>query len=192
VLNHLLRQAGIDAAAQGVQIVPVPGTAEAGASTGVSAARALAEGQLDGFWANALGAQVAVYWGIGDVILDARRGDGPPGAGNYTFTALATTDAQIQRNPRTVEAVIRAVVRAQAALRAEPARARDVGGRLFPTLEAMLIDQVVERDVVFYNSSITQEAIDQLNQFAQSVGLLLGPVPYDDVVATVFRDVWST
>ena len=55
VLKHLLRQAGIDTAAQGLQIVPVPGNAEVG--TGVKAARALAEGQLDGFWANALAAQ---------------------------------------------------------------------------------------------------------------------------------------
>ena len=56
---------------------------------------------------------MAVHRGIGEVILYARRGDGPPGAGNYTFTALATTEAQIQHNPRTVEAVIRAVVLAR-------------------------------------------------------------------------------
>jgi ABC-type nitrate/sulfonate/bicarbonate transport system substrate-binding protein len=192
LLNHLLRQAGIDAAAQGLQVVPVPGIAEAGASTGVNAARALAEGQLDGFWANALAAQVAVHWGIGEVILDSRRGDGPPGAGKYTFTALAATEAQIHRNPRTVEAVIRAIVRAQAVLRADPARASDVGGRLFPPLQAELIAQVVQRDVVFYNASITEEAIEQVSQFAQSEGLLSGPVPYDDVVATAFRDLWST
>jgi ABC-type nitrate/sulfonate/bicarbonate transport system substrate-binding protein len=37
--------------------------AQAGVSTGVSAASALADGKLDGFWANALGAQVAVHWG---------------------------------------------------------------------------------------------------------------------------------
>ena len=119
-------------------------------------------------------------------------GDGPPGAGNYTFTALATTEAQIQRNPRTVEAVIRAVVRAQAALRAEPARARDVGARLFPTLEAELIDQVIQHDVAFYSASITEEAIEQVSQFAQSEGLVSRPVPYDDVVATAFRDLWCT
>jgi NitT/TauT family transport system substrate-binding protein len=168
--------------------------AEAGASTGtgVNAARALAEGQLDGFWANALAAQVAVHRGIGEVILDARRGDGPPGAGNYTFTALETTEAQIGRNPQTVEGVIRAVVRAQALLRADPARARDVGARLFPPLEVELIDQVIRRDVVFYDASVTQEAFAQLSDFAQSVGLLHEPAPDDQVVATNFRNLWST
>jgi ABC-type nitrate/sulfonate/bicarbonate transport system substrate-binding protein len=147
---------------------------------------------LDGFWANALGAQVAVHWGIGDVIVDARRGDGPPGAGSYTFTALATTEAQIERIPRTVEAVVQAVVRAQAALRAEPARATDVGRRLFPPLEAELIEKVIQRDVVFYDASITQEMFAQLSHFAHSVGLLHELVPYGQVVATNLRDLWST
>jgi ABC-type nitrate/sulfonate/bicarbonate transport system substrate-binding protein len=118
---------------------------------------------LDGFWANALGAQVAVHWGVGEVIVDARRGDGPPGGGNYTFTALATTEAQIQRNPRSVEAVIRGLASAQAVLRAEPTRARVVGNRLFPAFEAELIDQVIERDVVFYDASITEDAVAQPN-----------------------------
>ena len=84
VLTHLLAQAGIDTATEEIEIVAIPGTTEAGVSTGVTAARALADGKLDGFWANALGAQVATHWGIGQVIVDARRGDGPPGAGSYT------------------------------------------------------------------------------------------------------------
>ena len=191
VLTHLLAEAGIATATEEIEIVPIPGTAGAGVSTGVTAARALADGKLDGFWANALGAQVAVHWGIGQVIVDARRGDGPPGAGSYTFSAMATTEAQIQRDSRSVEAVIRAVVRAQAALRAEPTRARVVGGRLFPTLEAELIEQVIQRDVDFYDASITQETFAHLSQFAQSVGLLHEPVDYDQVVATNFRNLWS-
>jgi ABC-type nitrate/sulfonate/bicarbonate transport system substrate-binding protein len=187
VLKHLLAQASIDE----IEIVPIPGTTEPGVSTGVTAARALADGKLDGFWANALGAQVAVHWGVGEVILDTRRGDGRPGAGSYTFTALATTEAQIRRDPRSVEAVIRAVVRAQAVLVTAPTRAAVVAGRLFPPLEAELIDQVVERDVDFYDASVTGETVAQLNQFATSVGLLSEPVPYDRVVATSFRDLWS-
>jgi ABC-type nitrate/sulfonate/bicarbonate transport system substrate-binding protein len=191
VLMHLLDQAGIDTTAEEIEIVPIPGAAVAGVSTGVTAARALADGKLDGFWANALGAQVAIHWGIGEVMVDVRRGDGPPGAGSYTFSALATTDAQIERNPRTVEAVIRAVARAQAALRSEPTRARVVGERLFPALEAELIERVIQRDVIFYDASITHETFAHLSEFAQSVGLLHEPAPYDQVVATNLRSLWS-
>jgi len=44
----------------------------------------------------ALGCEVAVHLGGGSVIVDTRRGDGPRGAGIYTFAALATTDAKIE------------------------------------------------------------------------------------------------
>lgn len=59
-LRLLLSEAGIDAEEAGVQIVPVPGADEPGVSSGVAAAKALAEGKIDGFWANATGAEVAV------------------------------------------------------------------------------------------------------------------------------------
>jgi ABC-type nitrate/sulfonate/bicarbonate transport system substrate-binding protein len=192
VLKHLLAQAGIDTAREEIQIVPIPGSTEAGVSTGVAAAHALADGKLDGFWASALGAQVAVHWGIGKVLVDVRRGDGPPGAANYAFMALATTEGQIQRDPCSVESVIRAVVRAQAGLRADPTRAKVIGEHLFPALEGELIEQVVQRDVIFYDASITQQTVAHLSDFAQSVGLLQEPVPYDQVIATNFRHLWST
>src|SRR5579859_5113461 len=77
VLKHLLAQAGIDPEKQHIDIVPIPGTSGPGVSTGVTAARALKDGQLDGFWANALGAELAVHLGVGEIIVDCRRGDGP-------------------------------------------------------------------------------------------------------------------
>ena len=50
----------------------------AGVSFGVTAAQALADGRLDGFWANGMGAEVAVRRGVGTIVLDMRRGEGPP------------------------------------------------------------------------------------------------------------------
>src|SRR5206468_8755236 len=96
-----------------VAIAPVPGSAAAHASFGVLAAEALERGLVDGFWANALGSETAVRRGVGRVVLDVRRGDGPPGAGQYTFAALSTTDALIAREPERVAAAVRAIVRAQ-------------------------------------------------------------------------------
>ena len=57
--------AGIDPVRDGVQIGPVPGTSEPSVSFGVTAARALESGTLDGFWANGMGTEVAVRRGIG-------------------------------------------------------------------------------------------------------------------------------
>src|SRR5881409_456595 len=125
---HLLAEVGIDPARDGVTIGPVPGAFDPGASFGVVAADALERRLVDGFWANALGSETAVRRGVGKVIADVRRGDGPPSAGQYTFAALATTETLITREPERVAAAVRAIVRTQRMLRKEPARARSAGG----------------------------------------------------------------
>src|SRR5881409_1087288 len=129
---HLLAEVGIDPARDGVTIGPVPGGTAPGASFGVLAAEALERGAVDGFWANALGSETAVRRGVGKIIVDVRRGDGPPEAGQYTFAALSTTDAVIAREPERVAAAVRAIVRAQSILRENPVRATEVGRRRFP------------------------------------------------------------
>ncbi len=187
---HLLREAGVDPARDGVAIGPVPGADAPGVSFGMLAADALERGLVDGFWANALGSETAVRRGIGQVVVDVRRGDGPPGAGHYTFAALATTDALIARAPERVAAVVRAVVKAQRVLKADPARATEVGRRRFPPDAAGVIAAVVERDLSFYEPVITEEAVGRMNAFARATGLLASPVAYEDVVASRFRESW--
>ena len=76
-LRRLLIEAGIDPARDGVRIAPVPGSLAAGVNFGVTAAKALEERRIDGFWANGMGAEVAVRRGVGTIVLDVRRGDGP-------------------------------------------------------------------------------------------------------------------
>ena len=70
-------EAGIDPARDKVKIAPVPGAQGAGVNFGVTAAKALEDRKIDGFWANGMGAEVAVRRGVGTVVLDVRRGDGP-------------------------------------------------------------------------------------------------------------------
>lgn len=190
-LVRLLAEAGIDPERDGVSIAPVPGGMEAGVSFGVHAARALADGAIDGFWANGMAAEVAVGSGAGTVVLDVRRGDGPPAARGYTFPALVASDAKIAEAPGDVAAAVRAIVRVQRLLREEPARAKEVGDRRFPPEEAGLIAKLVERDLPYYEPSISEESVAQMNAFAQSIGALSGPVPYEEVVATQFRELWA-
>lgn len=191
VFKHLLREAGIDIEKDQVEIGQLPETDEPGISFGIASARALAQGRVDGIWANVLGCEVAVYLEAGSVIIDTRLGDGPPGSGNYSFIALATTESNIESQPERIEAVIRSVVRAQSALRQDPWRATKIAAKLFPAVEAGLIGQIVARDAQFYQPSISPEAIGQMNRFATAVGLLSSPVPYEQVVATQFRSLWS-
>jgi len=108
------------------------GALDPGASFGVMAADALESGAVDGFWANALGSETAVRRGVGKIVVDVRRGDGPAGAGNYTFAALSTSDAVIARDPDRVAAAVRAIVKAQRVLKKDPGRATEsvaVGSR---------------------------------------------------------------
>src|SRR5438477_4302975 len=189
-LLRLLDEVGIDPARDGITIGPVPGALEPGASFGVVAADALERRLVDGFWANALGSETAVRRGVGKVIADVRRGDGPPGAGQYTFAALATTEALIAREPERVAAAVRAIVRTQHMLRKEPALAIDVGRRRFPPAAAEIIAAIVERDLPFYDPAISEAAVATMNGFAQAIGLLDAAVGYDGVVATRFRELW--
>ena len=188
--RQMLRRAGLDPD-RDLEIVELPGVHERNVSFGVFAAEALAQGTIDGFWANAVGAETAVTRGIGKIHVDVRRGDDPGEVRLFTFAGLATTDDFIARAPEEVEAAVRAIVKAQDALRADPALAVAVGERKFPPESATLIRAVVERDAPFYDPVISEDAVLHLNAFAQSVGHLSGAVAYEQIVATRCCRLWT-
>jgi ABC-type nitrate/sulfonate/bicarbonate transport system substrate-binding protein len=182
-LRRLLVAAGIDLERDGVKIAPVPGAMGAGVNFGVTAAKALEEGKIDGFWANGMGAEVAVRSGIGTVVLDVRRGDGPKEAFNYTMAAIATTDALMERSPDIAQAAIRAIKNTQAALKQDVSLATKVGEKLFPPPQAELIAELIRRDLPYYDPTISRAFVAGMNAFARDLGILTGHVPYEQIVA---------
>jgi NitT/TauT family transport system substrate-binding protein len=190
-LRRLLMEAGIDLARDQVRIAPVPGAQGAGVNFGVTAAKALEERKIDGFWANGMGAEVAVRRGVGTMVLDVRRGDGPKPCFNYTMASIATTDRLIERSPETAAAAIRAMVKAQAALKENVARATAIGRKLFPPSEAELIAELIRRDLPYYDPSISRDFVAGMDQFSRDVGILSGDVPYEGVVAKQFSHLWT-
>jgi len=189
-LKWMLVESGIDLERDNVRIVGVPGADAPGVSFGIAAARALAAGQLDGFWANAMGAETAVRQGVGSVVLDVRRGIGPAFAFHYTMPVLVTSDRAIARDPEMIASGVRAVVEAQRALKSDLTLATKVGRTLFPPADAELIAATVERDLPYYDATITETAVAGINRFASAIGLLHAAAPFDVVVATQFRDLW--
>jgi ABC-type nitrate/sulfonate/bicarbonate transport system substrate-binding protein len=179
-LKRMLAVAGIDPERE-VKIGPVPGAVEKTASFGLMAAKALEEGKIDGFWANGMGAEVAVMNGVGTLVLDARR-EASDEAKGYTFPALVTSDRVIQENPAAAKAAIRAVKAAQQILKSDPGRATEVGKKLFPPTEAGLIAGLIRRDLRFYDANISEKAVESMNRFARDLGLLSRQVKYEDVV----------
>ena len=76
-LKRLLQEEGIDPESD-VEVGPVAAT-DPGVSFGVHAAQALEDGTIDGFWANAMGSEVAVHSGVGDGGAGRKAGRRPRG-----------------------------------------------------------------------------------------------------------------
>ncbi len=190
-LRHLLADAGLDLERDKVQIVPAPPIVE-GRFMGHAGVDAIAQNLADAYWGNGMRVAIGEARGIAKLHLDLRRGDGPPGARWYNFAALTTTERLIDEQPEIAAGAVRAIVKAQAALKAEPSRATAIAERLFPAEEAPLIARLIARDAPFYDATISPEAIDGLNRFAKAAGLIGEAVPYDRLVATQFRPLWRT
>jgi ABC-type nitrate/sulfonate/bicarbonate transport system substrate-binding protein len=190
-LRHLLAESGLDLTRGDAQIVPAPPT-HAGRFMGHAGVLAIKDGLADAYWGNGMRLAIGEKLGVAKLHLDLRRGDGPPGARFYNFAALTTTERLIKEHPDAAAGAVRAIVKAQRALKADPSLATGVAERLFPPDEAPLIAGLVARDAPFYDAVVTPEAVEGLNKVAQAAGLIAAPVAYEALVATQFRDLWVT
>ena len=91
-----------------------------------------------------------------------------------------------------VAAAVRAIIAAQRALKEDPKRATGVGKKLFSATEAALIAELVRRDAPLTDTAITAGTVAAMNRFASDLGILSGPVPYEQVVAAQFRRLWAS
>src|SRR5258708_1860730 len=190
-LRRLLMEAGIHLSRDRVDVASVPNPPGIGVNFGLNAARALEARQIDAFWANGMGAEVALSRGVGTVVLDVRRGDGPGAGFNYTMASLATTDRLIESNPAAAELAIRAVVKAQAALRRDVSLARKVADKVFPKSEAALIEKLIQRDLTYYDASISRDFVAGMSKFSLDMGITTKDLDYRSVVAERFSHLWK-
>ena len=188
-MKRLLEEAGIDLQRDNVRIVPSPRrTSPNWAWDGVDA---IEQGVSDGYWGNGLRADLGVKRGIAKILLDVRRGDGPPAARHWTFPALVTTASLVREHPDIAAGAVRAIVKTQRALRANPPLAVKAAERLFPAEEASLIAYEVARDAPFYDATITEEMVTHISRFAREIGALEGEVQYKELVATQLAALWK-
>jgi len=186
-LKRVLEDAGLDLERDNIQFVRAPTLGGNWARVG---ADAIEQDLADGFWGNGMRVEYAVRRGLATLLLDIRRGDGPPAARRYTFPALIARDELVEQQPDVAAGAVRAVVKTQRALRADPTRATEVGRRLFPPEETELIAELIARDAEFYDPSISEESVRLTSKFAQELGMLSGPVAYENIVATQFASLW--
>jgi len=190
-LRKVLQGGGIDPE-RDVEIGPVPGAVQGNMSFGITAAKALEEGKLDGFWANGMAAEVAVRRGVGSLLVDAHRVGASDNTGVHTFPALVATDDMIGRDPAQVTQAVRAIVAAQRALQADPDLAPRAAAPYFPDYERSLIADLIRRDAPFYDPSISATKVAAVNRFAYELGLTTEPeVPYERIVAVASSTEWQ-
>src|SRR5262249_10832846 len=130
-----------------------------------------------------MGTEVAVRRGVGTVVLDVRRGDGPSGCFNYTMSSVAATSSLIERSPDVATAAIRAIIDTHAALKRDVSLATTVGRQLLPASEAELIAELIRCDLPYYDTGSSREFVAGMNRFALDVGILSREASYEHVVA---------
>src|SRR5262249_56042389 len=104
---------------------------------------------------------------------------------------VATPTARTGRPAKPAAAAVRAMVKAQAALKENVARATEIGRKLFPPSEAELIAELIRRDLPYYDPSISRDFVAGMNQFSRDVGILAGEGPYEGVVPTQVSHFWK-
>ncbi|HEY2528286.1 MAG TPA: ABC transporter substrate-binding protein [Xanthobacteraceae bacterium] len=190
-LRYLLAEAGMNTERDYIRIVPPPSANLDGKWKGRAGVEAIKQDIADAYWGNGMRLAIGENLGVAKLHLDLRRGDGPPGARWYNFPALTTTEGFIEEHPQVAAGAVRAIVKAQNALKADPSLATGIADRLFPSEQVPLIAGLIARDAPFYDASISLKAIEGLNKFANALGLISEPVPYDRLVATQFNEFWS-
>ena len=190
-LRRLLIETGFDPDANNIAIAPIPGAHGSGINFGVTAAKALEDGRVDGFWANGMGAEIAVRRGIGTIVLDARRDAAAARGFHYSMPVIAATDAFRTAHPRAIEAAVRAIGRTHRALKDDPSLADKVGRALFPPDEAASIGELVRRDLPFYDLTISRDFVAEMLRFSRVSGVVQSDLGYADVVAPGVDEFWT-
>ncbi len=180
----LLHDAGVDAEALNIKVglpegIPRPRDM----SFGAWAAGQLNAGRIDAFWANGMGAELAVRSGAARVVLDVRRGDGPAEAFHYTFASIVASGRTVEERPDAVRAIARALAATHCALRDDPTVAQSAADRLFPAVEASLAVELVRRDTKFYDATVDAAAVEGVARFLRALGSIDGHVTRAEVVA---------
>jgi NitT/TauT family transport system substrate-binding protein len=126
-----------------------------------------------------LGMKVAVSWG--------------QNAGPYLFTTLNTTDANIKKNPKQVQAVANAFAKTFKFAKEHPDEVEKIAEKWFPSIHPEVIKLVVKRmydeGVIPLDTSIPQAAYDRnINGVLVEIGDEAAKTPYTELVDTTFAE----
>ncbi len=182
-LRYYLKTAGLD---------PDKDVSIIGVGTPANMIAALQSKQVDGLNAIEPAASQALdVMKIAKPVLDVAK-DGPGIFKAMPFLSLSATSQWIDSHPELAKKVIRAQVKANNDMRADPQKVVPVAKKYFEKIDPALAETILKKQSPYWVSVITPDEIKAAVQVNREVGLVTKDVTYEDVVVgQPMRDLWK-
>ncbi|WP_123028740.1 ABC transporter substrate-binding protein [Mycolicibacterium stellerae] len=159
--------------------------------TGAEASAALRTGAVDALVSYEPDLTQMTEAGVGRVVFDLRNTTKESTYSKLPTSTLQATKEWIDANPEVAEKLVRAVTRANNTLREDPDTALPALQELFRDLDPQLVSEIYSASRSHFSSDIPASTYDAAMKIYHQTGLIKEDVPYDEVVATQFADIWT-
>ena len=159
--------------------------------TGAEASAALRTGAVDALVTYEPDLTQITQAGVGRVVFDLRNTSRETTYSKLPTSTLQATKAWIDANPEVAKKLVRAVTRANNTLRDDPQTALPALTQMFAELDPQLVSKIYEVSRSHFNSEISSATYAAAMEIYHSTGLIHQDVPYEEVVATQFADIWN-
>lgn len=129
--------------------------------------------------------------GAGKVVLDLRSTTNEKIYSKLPTSTLQATGEWIDKNPDAAAKLVRAIARANKTLREDPARSLEVLGKLYPTMSKPSLKAMYEASRANFQAPVTEQQFEHARAVYMKAGQIKKAAPYDAVVATQFKGLWT-
>jgi NitT/TauT family transport system substrate-binding protein len=159
--------------------------------TGAEASAALRAGAVDALVTYEPDLTQITQAGVGRVVFDLRNTTKEHTYSKLPTSTLQATKEWIDANPEVAEKLVRAVTRANNTLREDPKTALPALQKMFTELDPELVADIYQASQQHFNSEISPATYAAAMDIYHKTGLIKENVPYEDVVATQFANIWN-
>jgi NitT/TauT family transport system substrate-binding protein len=159
--------------------------------TGAEASAALRAGAVDALVTYEPDLTQITHAGVGRIVFDLRNTAKETTYSKLPTSTLQATKEWIDANPGVAQKLVRAVTRANNTLREDPKTALPALQQMFTELDPQLVSKIYEASQAHFNSEISAATYAAAMEIYHKTGLIKKDVPYDQVVATQFANIWN-
>jgi NitT/TauT family transport system substrate-binding protein len=161
---------------------------------GAQATAALKTGAVDALVSYEPDVTQMVDSGAGHIVFDLRTTTEEQTYSQLPTSALQATKKWIDANPDTAAALVKAISKASDVLRNDPDTALPVLEKLYPDLDADAVKNIYQAAQTHFSTAIPEQTYDDALKIYEQSGLVTDDdaPAYQDVVATQFKDDWTS